>query len=201
MPRLLATVESARCLLVFWLGERVPGKDLLFQVSGLTLTQLQYWGKQRGIYSNVMGFLGGVNFAILVARICLHYPRASGSTIVRSFFKMFASWTWADMCPVMICGTDKGGPVASLVWDPITSRMMGKPEIFPIITPCYPASNSTFNVSVRHVSFSFVLCSPPQAATLWSCLRLPLLCSFTWHGFTIRSTSFLFVGSHPKQTV
>lgn len=56
---------------------------------------LQYWGKRRGIYSNVMGFLGGVNFAILVARVCLHYPNACGSTIVRSFFKIFAVWTWA----------------------------------------------------------------------------------------------------------
>lgn len=49
----------------------------------------------------------------------------------------------------MIAGIDQGGPVAQMVWDPATSRMKGNPELFPILTPCYPASNSTYNVSVR----------------------------------------------------
>ena len=112
---------------------------------------MQFWGKRRGIYSNVMGFLGGVNFAILVARICLHYPAANGAMLVRAFFRLYANWAWSDACPLMICGIDKGGPVAASVWSPENSRLMGKPEIFPIITPCYPASNSTFNVSVRPI--------------------------------------------------
>ena len=142
---------------------------------------MQYWGKRRGMYSNVMGFLGGVNFAILVARTCLHFPKACGSTIVRSFFKLFASWTWADNCPVMICGMDKGGPVAHAVWDPITSRLTGKPEIFPIITPCYPASNSTFNVSVRYVHY---LCRIAElkviARSLTCAAAFPSRCRPVW---------------------
>ena len=109
---------------------------------------LQYWGKRRGIYSNVMGFLGGVNFAILVARVCMHYPLACGAAIVRSFFKLYMHWPWSAQNPIQICGVDTGGPVANMVWDIQLAMLQGK-EIFPIITPCYPASNSTFNVSVR----------------------------------------------------
>lgn len=95
-----------------------------------------------------MGFLGGVNFAILTTRVCLHFPRACASKVVRNFFKLFSSWDWANAVPVMVTGIDTGGPAGDMVWDLAISQHQGR-EIFPIITPCYPASNSTFNVSVR----------------------------------------------------
>jgi Poly(A) polymerase central domain len=131
---------------------------------------VQYWGKRRGIYSNVMGFLGGVNFAILVARICLHYPQATGAAVVRAFFKVFTHWTWSAQNPVMICGIDVGGAVASSVWDSQLAMLQGR-EIFPIITPCYPASNSTFNVSVRarRHGCSVVACVPAVHDALVVC--------------------------------
>lgn len=92
-----------------------------------------------------MGFLGGVNFALLVTRVCLHYPHAPAAAIVRRFFKVLDSWPWSECLPFMVTGIDRGGPAMHLVWQPRLDRR----EVFPIITPCYPASNSTFNVSVR----------------------------------------------------
>ena len=46
----------------------------------------------RGIYSNVLGYLGGVSWAMLVARTCQLYPNAVGATIVQKFFLVFNQW-------------------------------------------------------------------------------------------------------------
>ena len=49
------------------------------------LKVIRLWAKRRNIYSNAMGFLGGVSWAILTCRICQLYPCASPSTIVHLF--------------------------------------------------------------------------------------------------------------------
>ncbi len=35
-----------------------------------TLQFVKLWAKNKGIYNNMMGYLGGISWAILVAKIC-----------------------------------------------------------------------------------------------------------------------------------
>lgn len=46
----------------------------------------------HNIYSNILGFLGGVSWAMLVARTCQLYPNAIASTLVHKFFLVFSKW-------------------------------------------------------------------------------------------------------------
>lgn len=58
----------------------------------IALRCIKLWAKRRAIYSNVMGFFGGVAWAILVARVCQLYPNASAGAIVSKFFRIMHKW-------------------------------------------------------------------------------------------------------------
>ena len=109
----------------------------------LALRAIKLWAKRRGIYSNVLGYLGGVSWAILTARTCQLYPRATAATIVEKLFFVFSNWEWPKpVLLVNLCDNDLG----LQVWDPRTNPA-DKYHMMPIITPSYPQQNSTFNVT------------------------------------------------------
>ncbi|VDN30245.1 unnamed protein product [Cylicostephanus goldi] len=67
------------------------------------------------------GFLGGVTWAILVARTCQLYPNASPSKLLLKFFLVFVTWEWP--LPVVLKDMDSAnrpdiGNLQELVWDP-----------------------------------------------------------------------------------
>lgn len=123
------------------------------EVFRLALRLIKFWAKQRGIYANKVGYLGGVSWAILVARTCQLYPNACASTIVSKLFRVFTQWRWPD--PVMlrpivpesaICGNNPTPP-AFRVWNP-KQYIKDRGHHMPIITPAFPSMNSTYNVSL-----------------------------------------------------
>ncbi|KAI1719581.1 poly(A) polymerase central domain-containing protein [Ditylenchus destructor] len=115
----------------------------------LTLRAVKLWAKNHGIYSNVLGFLGGISWAILVARTCQLYPNAAPAILLEKFFLVFSTWEWPH--PVFLKDAD-ATPRADmpffyeLIWDPRT-RVTDRFHLMPIITPAFPEQNSTFNVT------------------------------------------------------
>jgi len=109
----------------------------------LTLRCIKLWAKKHGIYSNVLGYLGGVSWAMLVARVCQLYPNAAPSTLVQKFYMIYLKWQWPQ--PVLLKKPEDFG-LGFQVWDP-RYNVADRFHVMPILTPAYPQQNSTFNVS------------------------------------------------------
>lgn len=122
----------------------------------LTLRTIKLWAKKNGIYSNALGYLGGVSWAMLVARVCQFYPNAAASTLVDRFFFVYSEWVWPNYTantggtPVVLKpmpSFEELPPYGFPVWDPRVNPS-DKNHLMPIITPAYPQQNSAYNVTV-----------------------------------------------------
>jgi poly(A) polymerase len=113
-----------------------------------TLRAVKAWARARGVYSNVLGFLGGINCAILTAFTCQRFPNASPSMLLCRFFRIYNQWKWP--APIFLRDIKHDdedlpqGP-AYQVWNPkINPR--DQSHLMPIITPAFPEMNSSYNV-------------------------------------------------------
>ncbi|BAM38562.1 polyadenylate polymerase [Theileria orientalis strain Shintoku] len=113
-----------------------------------TLRFIKLWASRRKIYSTVVGYLGGVAWAILTARVCQMYPNFAPNRLIEKFFKVFSMWNW--IYPVTLCKIKRESGVPGLmsfkVWDP-TNSLQDRQHLMPIITPAFPSMNSTHNVT------------------------------------------------------
>jgi poly(A) polymerase len=101
---------------------------------------IRQWAKKRGLYKNVMGYWGGVNINIGVALVVQLYPNACPASLLRKFFLVFSSWRWPQ--PVLLNKPHDAGYGLS-VWNAQTALR----QVAPMITPAYPAMNSTLSIS------------------------------------------------------
>ncbi|KAI0774546.1 polymerase [Fomes fomentarius] len=108
-----------------------------------SLRCIKLWAQRRAIYSNVNGFMGGVAWAMLVARICQLYPNAVAGAIVNRFFVIMYQWDWPQ--PVIL-KTIEEGPPTFRVWNP-KLYPSDRAHRMPIITPAYPSMCATHNVT------------------------------------------------------
>ena len=117
------------------------------------------WAKNKGIYSNQMGYLMGISLAILVAKICQMFPNLQPNMLMEKFFDVYAHWDW-ESTPVLIAeikqhenlkkffdmqwydpkSTFGEERIAKENKDVLTSPMM-------VATPAFPSMNSTQKVN------------------------------------------------------
>lgn len=107
------------------------------------LRVIKLWAQRRAIYANIMGFPGGVAWAMLVARICQLYPYTVAAVIVDRFFYLYLRWPWPQ--PVLLTQIEDG-PLPVRVWNP-QLYPQDKNHKMPIITPAYPSMCATHNVT------------------------------------------------------
>lgn len=120
----------------------VPEKDSF----KLTLRCIKLWAKSRGIYSNVLGYIGGVTWAMLVAKVCIANPNTPVNKLLSIFFQFYSTYDWGPQNPVAL---------TTILNDPKHVEFEIEKDLFkdwtdakmPIITPSFPNSNSSFNIS------------------------------------------------------
>ena len=109
----------------------------------LTLRSIKLWAKKRGIYSNAMGYPGGVAWAILVAKVCQLFPKCRSNQLIRKFFEVYGKWDWENPVQINEIKKEVEFTCPIKVWE--------KEEIshcpFYIITPAFPAQNTNANTN------------------------------------------------------
>ena len=82
----------------------------------------------------LLGFLGGIHLAILVALVCQGYPNASISSLMSIFFECFSCWPWPQ--PVILL--DKSIP---------PFKYPAGRSFMPIMMPCSPFDWCNSNIT------------------------------------------------------
>jgi poly(A) polymerase len=120
----------------------VSGTKERYQTFLAVVRCVRKWAKARGLYSNKMGYWGGVNINIGVALALQLYPNANPASLLRRFFLVFKTWRWPQ--PVMLTKPHDAG-YGLPVW---SAQSMGHArQVAPMVTPAYPAMNSSMSVS------------------------------------------------------
>lgn len=111
-----------------------------------TLRAIKLWAMRRGVYSHTFGYLGGVSYAIMVAKICQDFPGLEVVDLVYKFFEVYSEWKWLDAVSVKISKKKDKLNLSSLQ---VLNSVSYDPMI--ILTPLSNPKNSAYRVT----QFSF----------------------------------------------
>ncbi|KAL1628293.1 polynucleotide adenylyltransferase [Diplodia seriata] len=117
----------------------VPQPKIFRQVT----RAVKLWAQRHAIYANIVGFPGGIAWAMMVARICQLYPMACAAVVLGRFFYLMSTWPWPR--PIMLKEIEDG-PLQVRVWNP-QIYPGDKRHLMPIITPAYPSMCATHNIT------------------------------------------------------
>ena len=98
------------------------------------LRTVRLWAKKRGVYSGILGFLGGAAWALLCAKICILYPSVSEVELVRNFFKVYSQWDWT--VPVCLDPEQSAG-----------FEYSSHQALMSVLTPAYPSYNAAYTLT------------------------------------------------------
>lgn len=91
-----------------------------------TLKCVKLWSKKNGLDSNKCGYLGGIAWALLTAKICQLYPYESPAKLLERFFWLYGNeWNWDEWFVRIIKPKDEEG-----------SRI--KQRFMHVMTPAWP---------------------------------------------------------------
>jgi poly(A) polymerase len=146
--RALNGARVSQCLVQIMTPPYSPVPYSTFQI---VLRAVKEWASAVGVYSNVLGFLGGVNWAILTAHVIQEYGQAhhTAGDLLELFFRVYANWPWPT--PVVLRSPFEQAavttPVAADEWNPLVNPRDGL-HVMPILTPIPPRMNSSYNVGI-----------------------------------------------------
>lgn len=111
----------------------------------LVLRAVKLWARRRCVYGNTYGFPGGVSWAILVVWIMLLYPKALPLQLLAKFFYRLHNWNWAT--PITLRSSEGHLAAALRLREWTALGPADRRPAMAIVTPAYPAMNSTHNVT------------------------------------------------------
>jgi poly(A) polymerase len=98
----------------------------------------------------VLGFCGGVGWALLVAKMCIDYPNLLPNKLLAKFYRFYEEYEWAYNKPVTLENIIYNDAEAVNVKFDVSDALFyceNKKNQMPIITPAFPAQNITHSIS------------------------------------------------------
>jgi hypothetical protein len=178
---------------------------------------LRVWAKQRAMYSNKSGYLGGINIVLLVAHTALRNVNANAHGLISKTIATFVKWDWAGRKHLKFIDEENSSPCP--VWlKKFDVQIKDRDSPIVLLTPCYPrfntmhaASEHSFRVmlaefqrahgllqsmeSLNEPSFEALAAALPLAGMCSRFLRVsisvPLQSGAAWQGFIESQVRFL----------